>query len=116
MPLLQVNHLFSSIDRIRRKAIKDHLTHEEILALRQQWVFDCDGYNALTIQRKEYLRGYFDSMANALYDLLVFCYVIDGKTLPIDSEEYRKYSPQEVHEKWSKTGGYFWRDGLKRFS
>ncbi len=41
---------------------------------------------------------------------LVFSYEIDGTRMMITEERYRKVSPQVVHEKWSHTGCFVYKE------
>lgn len=62
---------------------------------------------------KEFLRGYSTACFDMHWSHLVFSYNCgEHGRLSIESPEYKAISPQEIHEKYSDTGCYVYRDNL----
>lgn len=75
-------------------------------------IFNSDRFKTQPIHAKEYLRGVANACFEMHWQYLVYSYCIDGVRMAIDSPEYRQVSPQEVHEKWSDTGAYVYRNAI----
>lgn len=53
---------------------------------------------------REYVRGYAAALWSAHYNELIFAFIVNGKTLTIDSAKYKQYSAKAVHDHASWSG------------
>ena len=93
-----------------------HWTHERYLVYRQE-ILTSKRYREMPTWGKEHIRGYECALIEQLERNTVFSYVIDenGTRAPIDSEAYRKVAPMVIHEHYSHTGAFVWRDAPDKF-
>jgi len=71
-------------------------------------------YHKLPVYMREYLRGYRDAKADALWSHMVFSYEVDGKRLSIESPEYKAYDAIYISENCTDTGCYIWRSDMSK--
>ena len=90
-------------------ALRFHWSHEFILQSKKNLLLNDPTYKKLPQWVRTYLQGYENALRMHLEKNLVYSYEIHGKRLAIDSEAYRKVSPQYVHEHCSHTGAFVYK-------
>ncbi len=103
MLLVRIKDMFSQV-RVYR------LSARHLRALERELYASSD-WQRLPGRTREFLLGYICACREYMMcDSLVWSYEVNGKRLPIDSEEYAAILPREIHEKHGHTGAFVWRD------
>ena len=91
------------------------LTYNDILEKRKEWLYQDIGYINLPKWAKSYISGYEQCLHDETYKQdVIFSYVIDGKRLAVNSQEYKEKVNYQTLD--TNTGAHIWRHSEKLFS
>jgi hypothetical protein len=99
------DQLCNLFDNLRRF----HWSHDFYLEARGK-LYDSEDYRKSPRWLQEYLSGVEFGLMREVWRGVVFSYEVRGKRLAIDSDAYRKVSPQYVSKHCTESGAYVWRD------
>jgi hypothetical protein len=100
----------SAVHEIYRSAAELGLSSSEINKRICENIWENDVYKKLPRYAKSFVEGVRHHCEMLQWELVVFSYVVNGKRLTIESEEYRKVDPCYVSENCTDTGAFVYRE------
>lgn len=98
----QVHNIYANAARFHWDS---DFVNDAVRKMREQ-----DDYKQLPRYAQSFVSGVLHHCRMLHDKLMVFSYVVKGKRLTIDSDEYRKVSPEYVHKHCSDTGCFVYKD------
>lgn len=103
--------------QIYRHALEACLTHSEITDRIVDKIYKERLYYKTPQYCRSFVDGFIEGLAHKHWDNVVFAYVVYGKILPIESEEYKKIPATTIAQHYGPTGHFVYRKDLtKRYT
>lgn len=103
--------------QIYQYALEVYLTNSEITDRIVSKIYKDHFYYKMPRYSRSFVDGFIDALASKHWRNVVFAYVVDGKVLPIDSEEYKKIPATTIAKNYGHTCHFVYRSNpLKRYT
>lgn len=103
--------------QIYKSALSLYLTHSELYDRIVDKIYRDNNYYKTPRHCRSFVDGFIEGLGHKYWENVVFAYVVDGKVLSIDSEEYKKIPAATIAEHYGSTGHFVYRSNpMKRYT
>lgn len=105
----------NDVENIYNNAARFGWADSFIIEALKKNIYENPDFKRIPRYAQSFVFGAIHLLRQQHWKLVAYSYEIDGTRYLICEEAYRKFSPREVHEKWSHTGCFVYRNDKTKF-